>query len=129
MGRWFEPNSGSHLFFQRVAGREERVTSVSRFFYFRKEKAYQIKSADPKIDAFCCQNRPSPSLLLQLTLSNLIQLSGQHRNDRAAVDELTRKHKEIQVKLTTAYRQLVVRDTAQQFSLQRIDAIARLIGM
>ena len=38
MGRWFEPNSGSHLFFQRVAGRKERVTSVSRFFYFRKEK-------------------------------------------------------------------------------------------
>ena len=50
-------------------------------------------------------------------------------NDGTAVDELTRKHKEIQVKLTTAYRQLVVRDTAQQFSLQRIDAIARLIGM
>lgn len=110
---------------------EEKSASLRcRVFLFPQGKGISNKKAPIRRSTlFCCQNRLLPSLLLQLTLSNLIQLSGQHRNDGTAVDELTRKHKEIQVKLTTTYRQLVVRDTAQQFSLQRIDAIARLIGM
>ncbi len=123
------PTRGATSSFRGLQEEKSASLRCRVFFISARKRHIKQKSADPKIDAFCCQNRLLPSLLLQLTLSNLIQLSGQHRNDGTAVDELTRKHKEIQVKLTTAYRQLVVRDTAQQFSLQRIDAIARLIGM
>ena len=110
------PTRGATSSFRGLQEEKSASLRCRVFFISARKRHIKQKSADPKIDAFCCQNRLLPSLLLQLTLSNLIQLSRQHRNDGAAVDELTRKHKEIQVKLTTAYRQLVVRDTAQQFN-------------